>query len=144
MVGVAGAGEQVGLGDGGADGKGVGVGGGACARIVTGAEVTAAPDPSVALAVRMVAPLTSSFHVVEYGAAVASPIFAGPAKNSTLAIPSSGSLAAAVIGTLAPTVMSKPSAGVMIVIVGGALTRIWIAEEVVAAPVLSVATAVMA
>jgi hypothetical protein len=64
-------------------------------------------------------PLIADFIVYEYGAAVLSPSFVDPLKNSTFFICPSGSLAFAFIVISAPVVNFAPYGGDAIEITGG-------------------------
>ena len=123
---------------------------GAFTLIVTVAEVVTAPELSVAFAVRVYVPVAIPVHVNVYGAAVlVEPAYnAEPLKNSTFVMVPSESAALAVSVTEAGAVYVTLFAGAVKETVGatfvcvGTFTLTETAEEVVAAPALSVAFAV--
>ncbi len=101
--------------------------------IVTPADIVAAPLLSVAFAVRMYVPVTTLDHTHRYGAAIATPRFVGPLKNSTLAIVPSMSEAVASIAMLVGVVNAAPFVGLIIATLGASFTAVTVIETVAGA-----------
>jgi hypothetical protein len=106
-------------------------------------EVVAAPVLSVAFAVIECVPAGAFVHVKVKGAVVDVPNNVAPLKKSTLLTDPSASNAFAIIVIFAGVVKVLLSAGMVILTVGATFaTVILMADEVVSAPLLSVAFAV--
>ena len=111
----------------------------------TAALVVTAPPLSVARAVSTWLPTVTFLHKKEYGVVVSVPRRVVPSRNSTLVTFPSGSLAVAVTVIVGFQAKTAPSAGDVMLAVGGvlpALTVIVDAALVVAPPRSSVARAV--
>src|SRR5437016_2507020 len=108
--------------------------------MVTGAEVTIRPEESVACAVSVYWPSTTSFHESVYGLFVTTPRDRSLAKNSTCWMAPTGTAVAARL-TFAPAANAAPLAGLVSATDVGALIVIATGAEVVVAPTMSVATA---
>jgi hypothetical protein len=79
----------------------------------TAALVVAMPQLSVARAVRLCMPVLVGVQLIEWGAAVSSPILVLPSKNSTRAIVPSLSFAVALTVSGVPTLPVPPPAGAL-------------------------------
>ena len=120
--------------------------GGLLTRIDTAAEVVFAPSLSVATAVIECVPTAAVAQLKAYTppARTPGPKSVAPSKNSTPATEPSESWAEAERATGGPGCVTAPAAGPVTETDGGASTRKDVGADVVFAPSLSVATAVIA